>query len=81
MLEKYAACAYAHFLSYGLHLKERKIYQVQAPDIGMIFHQAIERFSLRIGRSGYQWRTIPDEIRVIWWKNVSAALYWNIIIL
>lgn len=63
MLEKYAACAYAHFLSYGLHLKERKIYQVQAPDIGMIFHQAIERFSLRIGRSGYQWRTIPDEIR------------------
>ncbi len=24
---------YAHFLSYGLHLKERKIYQVQAPDI------------------------------------------------
>lgn len=24
MLEKYAACAYAHFLSYGLHLKERK---------------------------------------------------------
>ena len=29
MLEKYAACAYAHFLSYGLHLKERKIYQVQ----------------------------------------------------
>lgn len=63
MLEKYAACAYAHFLSYGLHLKERKIYQVQAPDIGMIFHQAIERFSLRIGRSGYQWRDIPDEIR------------------
>lgn len=63
MLEKYAACAYAHFLSYGLHLKERKIYQVQAPDIGMIFHQAIERFSLRIGRSGYQWRTIPDETR------------------
>ena len=54
MLEKYAACAYAHFLSYGLHLKERKVYQVQAPDIGMIFHQAIERFSLRIGRSGYQ---------------------------
>lgn len=63
MLEKYAACAYAHFLTYGLHLKERKIYQVQAPDIGMIFHQAIERFSLRIGRSGYQWRTIPDETR------------------
>lgn len=63
MLEKYAACAYAHFLSYGLHLKERKVYQVQAPDIGMIFHQVIERFSLRIGRSGYQWRTIPDEMR------------------
>lgn len=63
MLEKYASCAYAHFLAYGLRLKERRIFQVQAPDIGMIFHQAIERFSLRIGRSGYQWRDIPDEVR------------------
>lgn len=63
MLEKYAACAYAHFLTYGLRLRERQIYQVQAPDIGMIFHQAIERFSMRIGHSGYQWRDIPDELR------------------
>lgn len=63
MLEKYAACAYAHFLTYGLKLKERQIYQVQAPDIGMIFHQSIERFSLRIGHSGYQWRDIPDAQR------------------
>ncbi|MGN0204109.1 MAG: helicase-exonuclease AddAB subunit AddB [Coprococcus sp.] len=63
MLEKYAACAYAHFLTYGLRLKERKIFQVQAPDIGMIFHQSIERFSMRIGHSGYQWRDIPDDKR------------------
>ncbi len=63
MLEKYAACAYAHFLTYGLRLKERKIFQVQAPDIGMIFHQSIERFSMRITHSGYQWRDIPDDKR------------------
>lgn len=63
MLEKYAACAYAHFLAYGLRLKERQIFQVQAPDIGMIFHQSIERFSMRISHSGYQWRDIPDDRR------------------
>ncbi len=63
MLEKYAACAYAHFLTYGLKLKERQIYQVQAPDIGVIFHQAIERFSQRIGHSGFLWRDIPDDRR------------------
>ena len=63
MLEKYAACAYAHFLTYGLRLRKRKIFQVQAPDIGTIFHQSIERFSMRIGHSGYQWRDIPDDKR------------------
>ena len=26
-LEKYSACAYAHFLSYGLNLQERELYQ------------------------------------------------------
>lgn len=61
--EKFAACAFAHFAAYGLELKERQEYVLKAPDIGNIFHQALEIFSRRIKDSGYSWHTIPDEIR------------------
>ena len=35
-LEKFSACAYAHFLSYGLNLREREEYTFQAIDLGNI---------------------------------------------
>jgi ATP-dependent helicase/nuclease subunit B len=41
-LEKFSACAYAHFLSYGLNLREREEYTFQAIDLGNIFHSAID---------------------------------------
>ena len=63
MLEQYARCAYAHFLSYGLNLQEREVYEVSAPDIGTIFHRAIELFSRRVSAGGAGWREITDETR------------------
>lgn len=41
-LEKYAACAYAHFLNYGLELMERQEYRLAAVDMGNLFHSSIE---------------------------------------
>ena len=63
MLEQYAKCAYRHFLQYGLHLEEREIYEIGAPDIGNIFHKAIELFSKRVSAGGAGWRNIGDEVR------------------
>ena len=62
-LEKFSACAYAHFLSYGLRLKEREMYQFQALDMGNLFHGAIERFSKKLEHAGYSWTDVPEEIR------------------
>lgn len=62
-LEKYAACAYAHFLSAGLKLEERKTSQLLPPDMGNILHEAMERFSKKVEESAYQWGTMPDEFR------------------
>lgn len=62
-LERYASCAFAHFLSYGLSLEERQEYKLAIPDIGNIFHNAIDEFSKRLDSSEYSWHTIPDEIR------------------
>ncbi len=41
-LEQYAACAYAHFLNYGLELEERQEYRIQAADMGNLFHSSID---------------------------------------
>ncbi len=65
-LERYAGCAFAHFMSYGLSLEERKEYKLAIPDIGNIFHNAIDVFSKRLDGSEYNWHTIPDEIREEW---------------
>lgn len=60
-LEQYAACAYAHFVAYGLELKERKQFQLAIPDIGDLFHSAIENFSKAIKKEGFTWHMLSDE--------------------
>ena len=60
-IEKYASCAYAHFLRYGLKLRERKTYEIELPDIGTIFHNTLDMFSKELIIQGKSWRDI-DEI-------------------
>ena len=62
-LEKYAACAFAHFLQYGLKLAERARYEFQAVDMGNIMHQALEGFSVEVHARGLDWKTLSDETR------------------
>ena len=62
-LEKYAACAFAHFLQYGLKLTERARYEFQAADMGNIMHQALEAFSVEVSARGLEWKSLRDDIR------------------
>ena len=62
-LEKYAACAYAHFLKAGLKLEERKAAKLLPPDMGNILHESMERFSKIVEESIYTWKDMPDEFR------------------
>ncbi len=65
-LERFAACAFSHFLMYGLKLEEREEYTFQPVDMGNIFHKVIELFSERISRSSYTWFDIPEKVREQW---------------
>lgn len=62
-LEKYAACAYAHFLQYGLRLKEREIYEFAAVDMGNLLHSAVELFVKKVEKGAYDWFSLTDETR------------------
>lgn len=60
-LERYAACAYAHFLQYGLALKERGEFTFEDVDMGNVFHGVLEIFSRRLGERGYTWFDFPEQ--------------------
>lgn len=65
-LERFAACAFAHYMDYGLHLKERELLQFASVDMGNIYHDALEYFAKRVNESEYTWFNLPEEIRSEW---------------
>ncbi|MBE5964650.1 MAG: hypothetical protein E7252_06900 [Lachnospira sp.] len=62
-LEKYAGCSFRYFLEYGLKLNERQIYEIDSADIGNLFHEAMERVSIMIKNSEYDFSNLPDSVR------------------
>lgn len=62
-LEQYAACACAHFLTYGLRLKERELFAFEPADIGNIYHRALEHYAGYLQASSYTWFDVTEEIQ------------------
>ena len=60
-LEQFAACAFAHFVSYGLRLSERELYGIKPADLGILFHRAMELFSRKLQGDGRDWTDLTDE--------------------
>ena len=60
-LERYAACAYAHFLQYGLSLQERQEYGFEAVDMGNVFHGVLEIFAGKLEEEGESWFRFDGE--------------------
>lgn len=61
-LETFAACAYAHFLQYGLGLSERDRYSFERVDMGTVFHAVLEQFSDKLTQKGYTWFDFPGTL-------------------
>lgn len=62
-LERYAACAFAHFLQYGLKVSERVEYEFAARDMGNIMHLALEQFAVEVQKRGMKWSELSEEVR------------------
>ncbi|MBU5481178.1 helicase-exonuclease AddAB subunit AddB [Blautia sp. MSJ-19] len=62
-LERFCACAFAHFLKYGLEITERAEYEFRAMDMGNIIHQALEDFATELRRKKLNWSELSDEER------------------
>lgn len=60
-IEKFNACPFAHFVTYGLRLQERAQFRLGAPDLGQFFHAALKNFGDRVREYGLDWGKLDSE--------------------
>ena len=73
-IEAFERCAYAHFLRYGLSLYERQQYDIEAVDIGNLYHSAIERTFRRLTEEKKSINDISeDELKAIGQRAVDEV--------
>ena len=48
-MERFVSCPFQHFAIHGLRLRERKLYRLDAPDVGQLFHAALSKLARGLG--------------------------------
>lgn len=72
-LETFARCSYAHFLQYGMVLKEREGFEFEAVDLGNVFHGVLEEFSERLEKENTDWLHFTREQANQWIEEAMEA--------
>lgn len=60
--EGYRACPFQYFAQYGLALKPRAVFRLEAPDFGQFLHAVLKAFGDSLAAEGCRWQDIsPGE--------------------
>ena len=57
-MEKFAGCAFSHFMQYGLKLRKRLVHEILPTDMGKVFHKTMEL----VGKKS-DWKFADDDSR------------------
>ncbi|MBO6015274.1 MAG: PD-(D/E)XK nuclease family protein [Lachnospiraceae bacterium] len=68
-LEKFAGCAYAHFVKYGLKLLEDDEFRFESVDMGTIFHDMLARFGKFLEERGETFLNFEHDVMVEFTKK------------
>ena len=60
-MEQFVSCACAHFLTYGLRLKEREEYEFAALDFGNVIHKALEHYAKKLEKNQDTWTSVDTK--------------------
>ncbi|WP_127579813.1 helicase-exonuclease AddAB subunit AddB [Paenibacillus koleovorans] len=60
-LERFVACPFSQFASHGLKLSERRVYKLESPDIGQLFHAALSRVAQLLASEDTPWGALSHE--------------------
>ncbi len=71
--ESFRACPFKHFVQYGLRLKERDIFRLRPPDLGLFFHAALKVFGEKVEEEkGWGALTQADSAAMV--KEITELL-------
>ncbi|MFA5535664.1 MAG: helicase-exonuclease AddAB subunit AddB [Bacillota bacterium] len=73
-LETFAACPFKFFVQYGLGLRKRAIYQVDAPLKGNYYHLALKELVIRMNELGRSWDQFEEKELLELTKKISAEI-------
>ncbi len=60
-LEKFISCPFSYFVQYGLHAKQRRLYQISTPDLGSLFHDILADFSQALTKNNQDFKSIERK--------------------
>jgi ATP-dependent helicase/nuclease subunit B len=60
-MERYVSCPFSQFASHGLKLQERRVYRLEAPDIGQLYHAALSGLARELASEGLSWGSLTEE--------------------
>ena len=60
-LEKYSECPFGYYVQYGLKARDRKIYELTAPDLGSFMHEILDEFTEEVKNRKIKWSDLKQE--------------------
>ncbi|WP_026692685.1 helicase-exonuclease AddAB subunit AddB [Peribacillus kribbensis] len=60
-MEMFNSCPFSHFAAHGLKLHERRIFRLEAPDIGEMFHAALKLIADHLEERNISWAALTKE--------------------
>ncbi len=60
-LEQFSRCPFSFFAQYGLKAKERQLYQLRIPDLGILFHEVMDYFSKSLQQNHISWHDLEQK--------------------
>ena len=72
--ESFRACPFKHFAGYGLGLRERAVFRLQAPDLGQFYHAALKEFGDIMQSKGQKWGSVSTAEYTAICRGIVAEL-------
>ncbi|WP_409304602.1 helicase-exonuclease AddAB subunit AddB [Peribacillus sp. SCS-155] len=73
-MEMFNSCPFSHFVAHGLKLQDRKIFRLDAPDIGEMFHGALKLISDYLHQNKIAWSSLTKDQCMVLAKEAVEQL-------